>query len=118
MPGTDAPTPSHAASSLGSVLEQVDRESDRALEEAELEEHVEAGDRVDVLVGAALDDPHGDERERVEGDPGALERPAERETASDLAASVLPTPASPSSNSGFSSASARKSAVESPRSGR
>ena len=38
--------------------------------------------------------------------------------ASAFAASVLPTPASPSSRSGFSSASARKSAVESPRSGR
>ena len=38
--------------------------------------------------------------------------------ASAFAASVLPTPASPSSKSGFSSESERKSAVASPRSGR
>ena len=63
----------------GSVFEQVDRQCDRALEEAELDELVEAGDRVDVLVGAALDDAERDERERIEGDACALERPAERE---------------------------------------
>ena len=42
----------------------------------------------------------------------------ESAVASAFAASVFPTPASPSSSSGFSSASPRKSAVASPRSGR
>ena len=67
------------AAFLGGVFEQIDRQRDRALEESELDEPVEAGERVDVLVGASLDDAERHERERIEGDPGALERAAERE---------------------------------------
>ena len=65
---------------LGSlVLEPVRRELHRPLERAAVGERREEVARVDGLVGAGLEDPERDERERIEADTGVAHRRADVE---------------------------------------
>ena len=61
------------------VVEPVRRELDGPLERAVVGERREQARRVDALVGAGLEDPQRNERERVEADPGVAHRHADVE---------------------------------------